>query len=749
MMVKDEEKNLPRCLDSIKLLLDDNLAELIIVDTGSKDSTVEIAKRYTSKVYFHQWNNDFSSMRNKTISYAKGEWIFIIDADEELVKSEELVSLINSKELKSFNTIVLQVKSFNDLNNTDVAALNPSPRLFRNDGEVEYVGAVHNQPLFKEPIKVTSIILNHYGYIITDKELMEKKYQRTKAILESELEKSPNNIYYQFQLAVTYDMHGDSKEAYNQFQKSYSMLQRETDTVKRERIYLYSSFARSASLNRMFQVVIEVCLEGIRLRKDFIDLYYILGVTQRQIGDYENSITNLKQYLNLIDNFEKLEIAKDLSISLYNMDEASMENAYLNLVLNNLDLGNYIQAKSNISKLKKEENRIVCYSKLLILVNNAEDLLNFYNEIELTSKIDFSELIENKISSFKDEMQERSREIFKSLEDEYGLYNNILYNVNTGNIDTVKEFLLTYLNKFNLNKSKSYVGTIIYNIMKTNVDIYSFLVNVSEDNIDRFLKYCFVKYNNMDLLIKRYLEDKRYISDQLDKLRINKVLIKNLLLFNKNKKEFINEFYLYNKIGIAYLMNIFKSEIIDSEMTYLVSEEAAFLIFMYKADKIKKQDEKQYVKYIGKALAIYPYFKDYIEIIKDDLVITSTKNIELEQFKNEVKNNAKLLIENGNIEDAKAIIDEYEGIVTKDIDIYSMKAIIAIMENKLEEAEIILKIGLLLDINNFDLNYNLAFVYERKGNINEALTHYKLARQHCKEVDNISNLDSIINELEK
>lgn len=59
MMVKNEEKYLDKCLNALKSILENLNAELIVVDTGSTDNTVEIAKKYTNKVYFHQWNNNF------------------------------------------------------------------------------------------------------------------------------------------------------------------------------------------------------------------------------------------------------------------------------------------------------------------------------------------------------------------------------------------------------------------------------------------------------------------------------------------------------------------------------------------------------------------------------------------------------------------------------------------------------------------------------------------------------------------
>ena len=80
MIVKNEEKLLPGCLESAKDFVD----EIIIVDTGSTDKTIEIAKQYNAKIYEHPWENNFSKHRNQSISYATSDWILYLDADEEL-----------------------------------------------------------------------------------------------------------------------------------------------------------------------------------------------------------------------------------------------------------------------------------------------------------------------------------------------------------------------------------------------------------------------------------------------------------------------------------------------------------------------------------------------------------------------------------------------------------------------------------------------------------------------------------------
>ena len=98
MIVKDEEQFLPMCLDSVK----DYVDEIIIVDTGSTDKTVEIAHSYNAKVYHHPWENSFSKARNYSLKYATSEWIMWIDADEEVDERDahKLKEVIRDNEVR-------------------------------------------------------------------------------------------------------------------------------------------------------------------------------------------------------------------------------------------------------------------------------------------------------------------------------------------------------------------------------------------------------------------------------------------------------------------------------------------------------------------------------------------------------------------------------------------------------------------------------------------------------------------------
>jgi glycosyltransferase involved in cell wall biosynthesis len=93
MIVRDEEKNIKRCLESIK-----DVDEIIIVDTGSKDKTVSHSLKYTKNVYYKKWTDDFSDARNFAFSLATKDYIMWLDADEVVENLKDIYSVI--KKLK-------------------------------------------------------------------------------------------------------------------------------------------------------------------------------------------------------------------------------------------------------------------------------------------------------------------------------------------------------------------------------------------------------------------------------------------------------------------------------------------------------------------------------------------------------------------------------------------------------------------------------------------------------------------------
>lgn len=199
MIAKNEQEMLPRCLDSIKDWID----EIIFVDTGSVDKTMEIAKSYGAKIYEHPWQNDFSFHRNQSIDYATGNWIFIIDCDERVADN------IDKDEFKQrlkmvhpdVSALVATITEVNDDRKTTSWL---GMRFFRKSSGIHYKNAVHNKAVFTGGCAATDIHMHHYGYSL-GKDAMEKKRTRTEELLSERLEKDPKDhaaLYYMTQMRV-------------------------------------------------------------------------------------------------------------------------------------------------------------------------------------------------------------------------------------------------------------------------------------------------------------------------------------------------------------------------------------------------------------------------------------------------------------------------------------------------------------------------------------------------------------------
>ena len=83
IITHNEEANIGRTLESVKPLVCDGKGEIIIVDSGSTDRTVEIAKSFGAKVFVEEWKG-FAAQKNSAIDKATGDWILSLDADEEV-----------------------------------------------------------------------------------------------------------------------------------------------------------------------------------------------------------------------------------------------------------------------------------------------------------------------------------------------------------------------------------------------------------------------------------------------------------------------------------------------------------------------------------------------------------------------------------------------------------------------------------------------------------------------------------------
>jgi glycosyltransferase involved in cell wall biosynthesis len=204
LIARNEERNLPRALQSVAGIAD----EVIVSDTGSSDSTPDIALQFHARLLHFPWIDDFSAARNFAISHAQGQWIFWLDADEELLLSsrDELIQCTNQRDLLAcFVRRQDLVKEGEPDFYTEMWQL----RLFRNLPELRFRGRCH--PEFDPPIhevaarnglqvSASAITLRHYGYV---GELKDTKLRRAAHLLSLELGEKPGQLYYMIEYGRT------------------------------------------------------------------------------------------------------------------------------------------------------------------------------------------------------------------------------------------------------------------------------------------------------------------------------------------------------------------------------------------------------------------------------------------------------------------------------------------------------------------------------------------------------------------
>lgn len=748
MMVKNEEKHLAECLSSLDSIREEIDSELVIVDTGSDDNTVEIAKEYTDKVYFHEWNDNFSEMRNIVISYAKGDWFFTLDGDEVVSNPETVIDFFKSGKYKKYKTGFITQKNYTNLKENRFSKI-LQPRLFETQ-DFHYKGAVHNQPQYKRPIYELETVLDHYGYVSSDEDLIERKFKRTSNILKKELEKDPTNVYYWFQLSKSYNMHKDQEDALDAIEEAYKVAQ-ENDLDLSIRMYILIQLAKMYLINNRYKMAEKIAENALDIKDGYVDLYYYLARAQLMQGKKEDALDNFKKYIKLIDNYDQTNSKIDTSVDDETMGNYNIAYRFIIALAADLEVETdyAIKAAFKIDVNSQLEHAIHPFISICLNNKKYQELKNFYFEQLDTDNLKnkFTNILEKLKSNLTIEEKKKVNSLFIGLEDnrEYSLLNTIRNNIYNNNF----EIKIEDLEKINYNIYPDFYGDIIYYLFKLNTDaVYKILTSIREENLNRFIKYLNKKYDDLFEQIEKFIN---FEIVGLAKARVNKSLSRYLMAFDneieENNKKIIDN---YLDSGFKYIEALYNKEIIDKELIYeLKSEEEAFLLYMYKAFEVKEDNLKSYVQYLHKAIDIYPLMKKVVETLMLEVKKEQDKIAkELENKKNNFKERIEALINQGEIEESKKLIEKYEQNFERDADIYSMKSVILINEGLLEEAKKLLVNGLEIYPNSFDLNFNLAFVYENLNKLEKSVNQYHCAKEQTNDKKEIKEVENSLIRIE-
>ncbi len=313
MIVKDEEGNIRRALSWGKKAV----CEQIVVDTGSTDRTVEIAREMGAKVFRFEWCDDFSAAKNYAIEQASGEWIAFLDADEYMTEADaealmQILCEIESDGTGAEKAQVIRCAWQQIGEDGRPFSVSVQDRIFRNIPEIRYHGRIHEQVrlpggeamICQDEQRRLSIF--HTGYIPSVMK-EKRKSERNIRLLMREIEEKPGNGTAWSYLGDAYTSLGELQKAAEAYEKALSPSS-EVRVSRWGRVNagknLLKMYANHPSLAGSDEKAEETAVKAGYPATDNPDIYFFLGLYRLKKGDYKRAYGDMKRAFQLLEIYQ-------------------------------------------------------------------------------------------------------------------------------------------------------------------------------------------------------------------------------------------------------------------------------------------------------------------------------------------------------------------------------------------------------------------------------------------------------------
>jgi len=438
MIVKNEGKHLTGCLNSVKNFVD----EIIIVDTGSIDNTIQIAESFVAKIFHFEWTNDFSEARNFALSKSNCDWILYLDADERLDNDSalKLKQYANQSGNIGYYCTIKSYDSHAQRNDTIRYV-----RFFKNHPQARFTGKVHEQitpSLEKLNYKFvhSDILIHHIGYDIS-KEDKKKKATRNLKLLEKEyaVEKSDYVLFQIAQSNFILENFDNAKQIFLQLIKSKRLN-------KQFKAESYSYLSQICFNNFQNKEAEQFINDAIRLNNSQTFYHLLRSKIVLRNGNIAEAKKELLKAFELTLNSEKLQFD-----NLQQVHISPEEILYYGLQLAYQTNDENLKQKMFNELSKRKENNFVELIRLLDSNSGAafekiSDFLQSINELNLSLLTYIISKHQNKSLMFA-----LLKELFKKFPDnsdvikQYGLF--------LDHFNNTEEAIKLFKSKFEIIKS--------------------------------------------------------------------------------------------------------------------------------------------------------------------------------------------------------------------------------------------------------------------------------------------------------
>jgi tetratricopeptide (TPR) repeat protein len=345
MIVKNEAERLANCLKSGQGFVD----EIILVDTGSSDRTINIAKKFGAKIYKFPWGDDFASARNYALQQAQGEWVLVLDGDEVLEQATIpiLKNAINNPDYLAINLSRAEVGSGR-------SPISLITRLFRRHPDIYFTGFYHesidrtvalllkSNPSHKV-ITIPQIAIHHFGY---QAQKVNQKREFAQKLMEKQLTADPDDAYTHSKLGALYVEIGAVDQGLALLQKGLSLVKEiptqfelnyhlgiayshqhdwerakthyqtalDLDVADVIKIPVFNNLGNLYQTQENFERAIACYEKLLEIAPDFATAYFNLGIARKSVYDFTGAIAAYIEALKI--NPQYAEAYQNLGVAL-------------------------------------------------------------------------------------------------------------------------------------------------------------------------------------------------------------------------------------------------------------------------------------------------------------------------------------------------------------------------------------------------------------------------------------------------
>lgn len=386
LMASNRKETTRKCLESLQPLREKLTSELIIVDTGCDEETLQVISEYADRIVKFEWCHDFSKARNAGLKEASGEWFLFIDDDEWFENVDDIIRFFKSGNYKKYGYANYIQRNYLDSQGETYTDTWVS-RMVRLDKEIHFESKIHE---YIEPIRGKcagiSSYVHHYGYVYKDNEQKMNHFRRNESLLQEMKEEEPDNMRWWVQLAQEYRSVTWDQELLDLATEALKRFAGRNDFQDNMNIGTFHVSIISALIGlKRQEEALEACMAALEDKRNTelcrACVYLFLSEICLRLDRYQESESYILQYFELHEYLEKeqgmLFMQKSALLVNETFDYLKLKKAYSLAICSGLKQKKTVYLKKYLKQMEWDKKNVFLLESMFLIITEAIALMPY------------------------------------------------------------------------------------------------------------------------------------------------------------------------------------------------------------------------------------------------------------------------------------------------------------------------------------------------------------------------------------